>query len=176
MLLVPIFFVAGCALVQERAYNGPNIRNLNGPLITLVRLTDSYQGQRVVRALSEVNSGPVRINRLINNGRFSIESVVRYTSSYLLELSIGIEGNRERQVFFATICGDKSPWCKSSIFKQCAISAGYSIQCNEKGRKIDAPSTVNIIAMARKPIALYIKSCDVDRVLCDEKTIDIIVE
>ena len=97
-----------------------------------------------------------------------------------MELSIGVRGNKERQVFYATTCGKNSSWCKSPIFNRCAITAGYLIQCNGSGaysgRKIDTTSTLNIIAMARKPIALYIKSCDVDRVLCDEKTIDIIVE
>lgn len=155
-----------------------------GPQITRFRVIDPYGKERVVKAMSSVNTGPLKLNRYINNGRFVAEWELRPNGSYIGELLIGPDNNPENAIiFYAFSCINEEGknQCESAGkgVEHCFFSPGMLLYCGK--RNFNDPSFYGAdvgknVSSLPVNMTLFLRVCNTDRRACNYKAIDVIGE
>ncbi len=181
ILFLVIALLGGCSLIKKGTFKagvGTSYSQI-GPQITLFRVKDAYGTERVVRAMSSVNTGPIKLSRLLNRGRFVIEWDLRNADEYLVELSVG-RGNEiaNSSAFYGVAC-TRDEKCESRAVKHCFLSPGLLMYCGKRGRSTNSFFATNIsnqVGELPAYLTLFVKACNLGRTACDTKSINVVAE
>ena len=172
----------GCMHYEIKADNSDVNRTYYSdayPQIVLFKLTDSYGTQHIVRALSTVNKGPMRLNRLIDNGRFSLDWNVRYRGDYIVELLLSNEKSTLISPITGIACLAENNCIKKTRRILCRYYSELKILCGERdrGRSLfylnKNHAHENIYP---QKMIMILRACDMNRIKCNQKEIKIILE
>ena len=179
--LLLMLIMTGCGLFKEAKFSdfdGTSYSQL-GPQIVLAKLTDAYGTERTVRALGEINSGPIRLSRSVNNGRYLLDVELRNTNSYVLEYLVGSNGNiANAEVYFSISCTDDQS-CQPRIVEHCYFSPRLIMYC--RAGNIFDPSFLSAqltdpASSLPAPATVFIRACNLRRTACDIKSIEVTLE
>lgn len=153
-----------------------------GPQITRFHIMDSYGKERIVKALSSINTGPLKLNRYINNGRFFVKWALRANGSYIGELLVGPDSNPDNAIiFYAFSCTDDEGknQCIGQGVEHCYFTPGLLMYCGH--RNFNDPSFYGAdigknISNLPVNMTLFLRVCNTERRACNYKAIDVVGE